>query len=120
MTIKKLEREREREEGRERERERERERRERERVNVFKNERVFLVEVDQQVHYSWCFILHGNFPRVQTMINEQVPWNYHFMHIINVHVWVLGVSLPPLLFVSAPECRDFVLALVRRRRRRPH
>ena len=24
------------------------------------------------------------------------------------------------IFVSAPECRDFVLALVRRRRRRPH
>ena len=65
---------------------------------MFKNERVFLVEVDQQVHYSWCFILHGNIPRVQTMINEQVSWNYHFMHIINVHVWVLGVSLPPLLF----------------------
>ena len=65
---------------------------------MFKNERVFLVEVDQQVHYSWCFILHGNFPRVQTMINEQVPWDYRFMHIINVHVWVLGVSLPPLLF----------------------
>ena len=106
-----MEREREREGGREgrreREREKERERgreggregeRERKRVNVFKNERVFLVEVVQQVHYSWCFILHGNFPRVQTMINEQVPWNYHFMHIINVHVWVLGVSLPPLLF----------------------
>ena len=53
---------------------------------MFKNERVFLVEVDQQVHYLWCFILHGNILRVQTMINEQVPWNYHFMHIINVHV----------------------------------
>ena len=71
---------------------------------MFKNERVFLVEVDQQVHYSWCFILHGNFPRVQTMINEQVPWDYHFMHIINVHVWVLGVSLTPstFLLMSSP------------------
>ena len=38
----------------------------------------------------------------------------------NLEPWLLMAFLlsPEEIFVSAPECRDFVLALVRRRRRR--